>query len=238
MKWLFVVMILVNLGFAAWAANRPVVEESRSRQDVTSPEYVNRLLLLSELDGRTLRERNSRDVLHHVAQGDDSNGHDDSSEFPVFTRMAICFSVAPLTNPEEADRVDAWFTSRGGTPTLREGERREISRFWVYLPPFENREAAATSLRQMLEQDIDDIYIIHRGDMANVVSLGLYRHRGSLERRLIELRSKGYDPFVEQRYETKRSSWFDVSFPVGITFSREHFLSAFPRVEATEERCT
>ena len=52
----------------------------------------------------------------------------------------------------------------------------------------------------MRDQDIDDIYVIHRGDMDNAASLGLYSHQGSLDRRLIELRSKGYEPSIEQRY--------------------------------------
>lgn len=122
--------------------------------------------------------------------------------------------------------------------TLRVGERREISRFWIYLTPFQTREEAVTRLRQMLDKDIDDIYVIHRGDMANAVSLGLYSHRGSLDRRLSELRAKGYEPSIEQRYGTKKSSWFDVSFPAGIAFPREHFLGAFPSVDASKENCT
>ena len=129
MKWLFVIMILANIGFAAWATHRPPMEELPPKQVVTLPEYVNRLLLLSELDDRSLRERSSLDAPRGVEKDTESHVLDDQAEHAAFASKAICFSVGPLANLEEVGRVDAWLTSRGGISTLREDERREISRF-------------------------------------------------------------------------------------------------------------
>ncbi len=238
MKWIFVAMLLVNAGFAVWATDREVPVDPSPRAAATLPGHVNRLLLLSELDEKPLRERSPTDLTRNVEEmgqlGAGNLNPDQSQGAPA----AICLSVGPLVNLEDVDRIGGWLTSRGGVSTLREGERREISRFWVYFPPFQNREAAIIRVQQMQDAQIDDIYVIHRGDMANAISLGLYSRRDSLDRRLSELRSKGYEPSIERRYETKKSSWFDVLFPAGITFSREHFVSAFPSVEATESSCS
>lgn len=239
MKWLFIVMILVNAGFGVWAANREAPQEQSPNAAETLPGHINRLLLLSELDEKPLRERSpavaTRDVDETGQLNADILSPGQSEEG---TPAKICLSVGPLASLEDVDRIGGWLTSRGGVSTLREGERREVSRFWVYFPPFQNRDAAITRVQQLQEAQIDDIYVIYRGDMANAVSLGLYSRRESLERRLSELRSKGYEPSIERRYETKKSSWFDVSFPPGISFSREHFVTAFPSVEANESSCS
>ena len=237
MKWIFAAMILVNAGFAAWAANREIPVASSPSAATTLPDHVNRLLLLSELDENPLRERapsRPADTEETAHTSVDSLARVHSQSQPA----EICLSVGPLANVEDVERVGTWLASRGGVSTLREGERREVSRFWVYFPPFQNRDAAITRVQQMQGDQIDDIYVIHRGDMANAVSLGLYSRRESLDRRLSELRSKGYEPSIERRYESKKSSWFDVSFPAGITFPKEHFVAQFPSVEASESRCS
>ena len=237
MKWIVIAMLFANAGFAVWAANREVSVEVSPSAVSALPGHVNRLLLLSELDENPLRERIPNELTHELAGSSLPSPENGNSDQSPANRMEICFSVGPLASVEDVDRIGTWLTSRGGVSTLREGERREISRFWVYLPPFQNRDAAITRVQQMRDNHIDDIYVIHRGDMANAISLGLYSHRESLDRRLGELRSKGYEPSIERRYETKKSSWFDVSFPAGITFSRDHFVLAFPSVEATEASC-
>lgn len=238
MKWIFFGMILANAGFAAWAANRAVPEEESPSAAETLPGHINRLLLLSELDEKPLRERSRAVATRDVEVTGQLHTDNQSPAKSKGALAEICLSVGPLASLEDVDRIGGWLTSRGGLSTLREGERREVSRFWVYFPPFHNRDAAITRVQQLQEAQIDDIYVIHRGDMANAISLGLYSRREALDRRLSELRSKGYEPSIERRYETKKSSWFDVSFPPGITFSREHFASAFPSVEAKETSCS
>ena len=238
MKWIFVVMLLVNTGFGVWAFNREAPVEAAPNTAAVLPGHVNRLLLLEELDENPLRERVSvnptNDTQPTTQLGVDSLGSGPSQHKPT----ELCFSVGPLASPEDVDRIGTWLASRGGVSTLREGERREISRYWLFFPPFQDRDTALARAQQLQDDQIDDIYVIHRGDKTNAISLGLYSQRESLERRLRVLRSKGYEPSIERRYETKRSSWFDVSFPPGITFSRAHFVSTFPGTEASEANCS
>ena len=235
MKWIFWSMLLVNLGFATWRINYAAPAQAPSSTTVLPlPGHVNRLLLLSEFDESPLRERSgSASSATEETPGSES----ESDELMLARRAGLCLSVGPLVNLADVERVGVWLQSRGGQSTLREGERREISRFWVYFPPFPDRDAAVNRVEQMRRDLIDDIYVIPRGDMANAISLGLYSRRESLERRLQELRKKGYEPSIVPRYETQKASWFDVTFPAGITFSGEHFVATFPRVEATKTKC-
>ena len=140
----------------------------------------------------------------------------------------LCYSVGPLESAEEVDAMRGWLQAHGGEPALREDERREVALYWVHFPPLPDRAAAVDRVERMRAEAIDDIFIIPGGDMRNAVSLGVYSQPASLERRLGELRSKGYDPSVVNRYRTSVAAWFDVSLPGTFKFDGEDFATRFP----------
>ena len=234
MKWLFSLMVLLNAGFFVWRAYlyEPPPPVHESGDDLLAG-HVNRLLLLNEFEEGKLRLRDNARAEPTVDR--DTPPARALGASPAIT--GLCFSVGPLASPEEVETIGVWLRSRGGVVTLRQGERREIAMFWVYLSPFETREQAVQQVTTMRENDIDDIYVIPGGDMANAVSLGLYSQRTSLERRLKELRGKGYEPSIVPRYTTKKASWFDVKFPDSFEFPSERFGESFPAAEAKAVIC-
>lgn len=239
MKWIFLLMVMGNIGFAVWQTRfaPPAVAPSSATAQPAIPAHVNRLLLLGELEEERLRER-----VAAVAPADEAAGKTREQSGVATAAVAaapanICFRIGPLASEEEVSRVGTWLRQLGSEPVLREDERREVSKFWVYFPPFPTRKAALQRVEQMVADQVDDIYVIPRGDQANAVSLGLYAHRASLERRLQELSAKGYEPSTVPRYESKKSSWYDVQFEAGFAFPAPAFLEAFPETEASETRC-
>jgi len=150
----------------------------------------------------------------------------------------LCYSVGPLTTPEEVRAMTTWLRGQGATATLREDERRELALYWVFVPPLASREAATGLVERMRGQGLGDIYIIPRGDMANAISLGVYSRRASLDRRLQQLRSRGHEPSVAPRYRTMKASWFDAAFGSDFDFRASGFAEAFPAVEMSPGPCT
>ena len=148
-----------------------------------------------------------------------------------------CYSIGPLENADEVERMRAWLQARGGEPHLREDERREIALYWVHFPPLPDRDAAVTRVERMRAEAIDDIFIIPGGDMRNAISLGVYSRPESMERRLRELREKGYDPSVVNRYRTSVAAWFDVSLPGEFEFDGEQFATRFPTAQMEPVGC-
>jgi hypothetical protein len=236
MKLIFATLLLLNIGFFAWkhwqSESPPVTE----RTEVSIPDGVNQLMLLSEVDTSELRARAPTAVSlkseTHVAT--DQENHSDS-EIDVQSR--VCLSIGPLDSNDDIGRMQKWLEDHGGAIILRVGERRELATYWVYFPPFPNRSAAAEQLRQMKEDGVEDISVIPRGDNANAVSLGVYSRRSSLERRLAQLRDKGYQPSVTPRYRTQKASWLDVEFPRGSAFPQTDFADTFPSSEVTPTSC-
>ncbi|MDX1434428.1 MAG: hypothetical protein R3286_18445, partial [Gammaproteobacteria bacterium] len=156
---------------------------------------------------------------------------------PAEPAQAACYSVGPLEDAAVIDALGAWLESEGVPATLRLDERREVARYWVYLPPAESREEADARVEAMRAAGIDDIYVIPRGDMAFAISLGLFSQRASLDRRLESLERHGFTPAVAPRYRSVTASWYDLRTPAGDDAQAHALAARFPDVEVKPAAC-
>lgn len=209
MKWVILGLVLMNIVFFGWQLNRdrePVVAAEVEPPASTSA-MVNRLLLVSELERGVLRRR--LNTLSPQPGGAASAPVEEALIVPPGPGVE-CYTVGPLQNEDDISALAAWFNAQGSQAKLRDDERREVVSTWVFLPPHATREDADRKVRAMQTANIDDIYVIPRGDMANAISLGLYTQDDSLQRRVSELEARGFSPSVLPRYKTVTASWFDV----------------------------
>jgi len=88
----------------------------------------------------------------------------------------------------------------------REAERR-VTGYWVYLPPFPDREAAREAVRRLAEGGVHDVQVLG-GRRANAVSLGLFRNRALAERRRAQAAALGYEPVIEPRVRQAADRWW------------------------------
>ena len=222
-KWVIVCLVLMNVAFFGWRLSRDqeAVVAGEAEPSATTPAMVNRLLLLSELQQGVLRQRRNppspRSVAPAKPQSRDENAQANTATASLARDVAEapesdieCYTIGPLENEDDIAALGAWFNAQGSQAKLRSDERREVASTWVYVPPFESREAADTRVREMQLANIDDIYVIPRGDMANAISLGLYSQNDSLQRRVFELEERGFSSSLLPRYRTVTASWFDV----------------------------
>jgi hypothetical protein len=185
---------------------------------------VNRLLLVSEVELGVLRQRRNVPPTQAPLQAEPTSPArmaDAEQETPSVALGEIlampvesdreCYTIGPLNNEDDISALSAWFNAQGSQATLRADERREVVSTWVFLPPLESREAADARVGEMQASNIDDIFVIPRGDMANAISLGLYSQDESLQRRITQLEERGFTPSLLPRYRTATASWFDVT---------------------------
>ena len=234
MRWIALALVVANLGYFAWQSSHESPPPPPPAPAVSESTFVNRLLLLSEVDQSQLRAR--------APVAPEEPSEPEPVEVAVEESLPsapprVCYSVGPLEDAAEVSRMRAWLEQRDGLTKLRDDEVRELALYWVNFPPFPTRADAVARVEAMKTRGIGDIYIIPRGDQANAVSLGVYSHRASLERRLRELRGHGYAPEVVPRYRTKRAAWFDVSFPSTFTFRSDAFGESFPTAEMSPTPC-
>jgi hypothetical protein len=237
MKWIVYFLLLANVAFFARQYHQMSNTPPPPQQAVRPYDHVNRLLLISETSAERLRVRVPASKPAPRAAVEKPL----ESMLPPATTAAIpvqnCYSVGPLEEETQVAAVRAWLLAIGGDPVLRLDERRELERYWVYFPPLPSQEQAVQEVERMRAQGIEDVIAVTKGDTANAISLGVFSQRGSLERRLQELRALGYDPLVMPRYSTEKVSWFDVRFEQGESLTPNDLGARFPEVELHKANC-
>lgn len=226
MKWVVLCLVLANAAFFGWqlSRDREVVVVSEAAPASSNAVMVSRLLLVNEVDPGVLRRRRSSPLAGPVVEPEvpvlAGSAATDSESAPVALEEVLampqnpdiaCYTIGPLENEDDISALGAWFKAQGSQATLRDDERREVVSTWVFMPPQESLDAAKALVGEMEAANIDDIYVIARGDMANAISLGLYSQNETLERRVAQLESRGFTPSVQPRYRTATASWFDVT---------------------------
>ena len=226
MKWVILGLVLTNVVFFAWrlSQDQEVVVAEAAAPPPTGVAMVNRLLLVSEVESGVLRRRRKLPSQEPASPPQPqppeqlAEPREEVASVSLDEILALppeadreCYTIGPLENEDDISALGAWFSAQGSQATLRHDERREVTSTWVFLPPLESREAAAARVREMQAANIDDIYVIPRGDMANAISLGLYSQNDTLQRRVSQLEDRGFTPSVLPRYRTATASWFDVT---------------------------
>lgn len=219
MKWVILGLVVVNAVFFGWqiGREREVLVVNPPAPAPANAAVVNRLLLVSEVEPGVLRPRRASPLAaaspppEQVAPATAAPAAPPAGQPVPRTGDRVCYTIGPLDNDDDISALGAWFKAQGSKATLRDDERREVVSTWVFMPPQESLDAAKALVREMEAADIEDIYVITRGDMANAISLGLYSQSETLERRVRQLESRGFDPSVQPRYRTATASWFDVT---------------------------
>ncbi len=226
MKWVILCLMLMNVAFFGWQLSRDqeAVVAAEPGPPATTSAMVNRLLLVSELERGVLHRRRNVPLPQPASPPEPQSpvevtkADTDTASVSIEEVLAMppesdieCYTLGPLENEDDISALSAWFSAQGSRAILRSDERREVVSTWVFLPPLESREAAAARVREMQAANIDDIYVIPRGDMANAISLGLYSQNDTLQRRVSQLEERGFTPSVLPRYRTATASWFDVT---------------------------
>jgi len=148
-----------------------------------------------------------------------------------------CYVVGPFERNEPVDNMVGWLRGNGGRVQSRWTEERVPRSYWVYIAPLPNTEEARVMLRRLAADGLQDYVRVMRGPMRNAISLGLFTKRESADRRVAVLRSKGYDPVMDTRYEAERVQWLDVSFAESGDLPDEAFREMFPAVELAGSEC-
>ncbi len=264
MKWLIYLLVVVNVAFFVWQYRRGDV--STTAPAVAELASTPRLLLRREADESSLLPRGAvgqRDTPSRpdapsrqptpqqpgVRTGVDTSvgprqaaataASARTDTMPVDTkRMAqTCYAMGPFGADQSVDDLLDWLEGHGAEGTSRWSEQQTPSRYWVYLPPLDTVEQARAVLRRLKDDGLQDYVRVMRGPMRNAVSLGLFKQRDSADRRLVQLRAKGYEPKLDIRYKSERVRWLDVAFGKGLRFPEKAFGAEFPAVRWAPAHC-
>ena len=154
-------------------------------------------------------------------QAEDNIAAEPVDQLPDFTITAqqnslglgACFSFGPIADEIQATGLHDWFSSHGGLAQLRHTDEQGRQLFWVYLSPEESRQEAMTTIRSFQDKGIRDFRLIVKGNLRNAISMGLFSSQAAVNKRLGELKKKGYKPIVVPYSDGKRVYWIDAKLP-------------------------
>jgi hypothetical protein len=230
MRNLFLVLVLVNLAFAAWSAWFAPPTNVGRRTDDGLPA----LTLVSELPD-DLRSRGV--VAEAGGQGvavppeavtapavlpsaEPSSGGAAGEQTPTTgvsaaQAAARCTSVGPFRELSQAATAAAALRNAGFEPLQRVVEGEVWSGYWVYLPAIPTEQQANEALAKvregLREARIPDAYVIRNSDSGNLVSLGVFSEISGVSRLRDEVRALGFEPQVVDRTRRATVYWIDVA---------------------------
>jgi cell division septation protein DedD len=229
MRQLFFVLVLANLGFAAWSAwfapltrvghqtdeglpsitllsevpadlrSSGTVAEPAAPGDVAVPDLAEE----SEVDAPTAAPADAAAVAEVPAGGEQEGGEVEG--------VTACTSVGPFRELSQAANAASTLRASGYEPAQRVAEGDIWIGYWVYIQAIPTEAEANAILAKVREQGIDDSYVIPNSDTGNLVSLGVFSEISGVSRRRDQVRALGLEPQVVDRTRRATVYWVDVN---------------------------
>lgn len=247
MKWLFILLLLVNVLYLGWELDREAGMNVRSSGTALNiPASAQRLQLISELQAppvarsqvvadtgdteptiiRTTSEELVAELPEIILQDDEN-----------MVSPMHCYRYGPIPDEVVVKELHQWFQARDIVAKIQYTEEESSQMYWIYLTPQQSREGALAIIQEMEDKGIGDYRLINRGDLENAISLGLYSSRQAVTTRLEELNQQGYVPVVVPYSDVNRIFWLDTGIASGQLQSGELENELPGRYESVSVNC-
>jgi len=198
MRFLLILLLLVNVLLFGWMATHPVVEEQRKLPSI-APEIAE-LTLLAE---QQVPESSAEDqAVEQVVASE-------STEQEPLEIVRQCYTLGPMISEKALQKLRSRLEEQGYSVQTRSIEQQETAGYWVYLPPYENRKQALEIAAELARKGIKDYYVVTDKEFRNAVSLGLFSDKDRANRRMAHIRTLGYQSRKMVRYRDRTYHWLD-----------------------------
>ena len=156
----------------------------------------------------------------------------------------ICFQAGPYTDKEKVDELINILKNNKNINIkklkVQTSQTRVLKSIWVYLPPFESKQAAKNAIKALKQAGFEDYMIMRKGRFKNIISLGFYNSSTYAEIRVKKLKSKGYKNIkTQKRYKDVTKYMLNVKMPANeqslfVNFFKENFQEQLLELVACE----
>nr|WP_314899749.1 SPOR domain-containing protein [uncultured Deefgea sp.] len=211
MKWLFVLLVLVNLGLYGFSKlDAPPVNINITQREVNASQVR---VVTGQL-GNTPDPAESETIIPASAIAVAS-----TTPKPVATPLPTpqptvqatagrCWRWAGVTG-EQIENARSKIKSLGLSAS--ETSSGESTKVWVYMPPLDSLDIAKQKAAQLAEMGVTDYFVVNNGGRwQNAISLGIFSTREAGERHLAELKALGVkSAVVRDRDDTLKQASFN-----------------------------
>lgn len=191
MRWIFLTLLMANLAVLGWygyqySMSEPVKETPPINETFTEGK---RLMLLSER----------------------KQGQGESSVQARIEPIQRCEVVGPYRDNMDARHMNARVQSVGLKGHILDLNKAGASaQYWVYLEPRPSRAAALKTLKALQKRKIDS-FVITKGELANGISLGVFRSKSSADKLEARMKKLGLDVKAKTARSKEREYWVELT---------------------------
>jgi hypothetical protein len=191
MRWILIMLLLLNMALFAWFWRSPsVVEPSNIKPSI---EDSPALVLLSEVQAPSA-------VSFSNTQMDEA--------------VAACYELGPFKDSSDVEEFNLIHQDSFSIRIERRQMQMRVD-YRVYLPPSASREAAESALQELrgsLQSNnlaIDSL-LITRGDLENGLALGLFTEQRNALNVEMQLEQLGYKVLIIEEPRTQEQWWISL----------------------------
>jgi hypothetical protein len=193
LRALFLMLLLANLLFLAWAT---WIAPPAPLAGMATPSAPDRRAI------RLLREA--------PAQGAAAQPASAASAAAADQQQAACVSAGPFLERAQAEVAASQLQKLGFTSRLRAATEQIRVGQWVRVPNLATAEDAANALAALKAAGVADAEIVHEDPPANTVSLGVFGEPARAAQVAEIARKAGFSPEVSDRTRSADVFWLDV----------------------------
>lgn len=127
--------------------------------------------------------------------------------------VLMCFEIGPYLNRKQTESVRRELGLLGARVVIETRVKRVAAGYWVFLPPERSAALGRLKVEEIKTKGINDVVLVQKGEPKYAISLGVFKHKNTAERRLEQATSLGYEAKLEQWYTEDPQVWLNVSFP-------------------------
>jgi hypothetical protein len=206
MRNLVLALVLLNLGFFAYAA----WIDSPRRADGDGAPALPKLLLASEFaQAAQSAEEPARPAPPQEAITPRSAAPT-TGVSPESHGSATCLAVGPFNDPSLAAKASSALQDLGLTPRERRTPGEVTDGFWVHVENIATAADQSRVMRELLQAGLVDASPIQSADQTRHISVGIFSDRGRAERRAKSVQRLGIDAQVSPRTHSGTVYWLEM----------------------------
>ncbi len=199
MRSLFILLLLMNLSYLIWGVafseknNIPATaQQLQGKQTIT---------LLSEQPNDLVANPNKQSISKSSKL---PKSLEDDKSLSIY-----CYSLGPMLDEEQSKKLEQKLKQGGFKPKHKAITGTEPKSYWVYFPAEKTIDDARAVANQLQIANVDDYFIILKGEHINAISLGLYNSYDRAKFRVRRLKKLGFNAKIKTRYKQVTRHWLD-----------------------------
>lgn len=197
LRALIVLLVVLNIGVAAWWATRAPAPASRVAE---APAGVPHLQLLREVPARAAAPAPAASSAVAIPV-----------EAQAATAATQCFSFGPYPTPAALRRAHVRVQAQALQARVREVDAGPPRGWRVYAPALGSRAQAQALADRMTAAGFEDLLVMAEGSDTNAIALGRYGSEDAARRRQAALQAAGFSAQVAPLGGASLQGWIDVA---------------------------